>query len=197
MNDCVLIGAGGYAVSLLDILNEQSIQILGYVANAKSNSLDFKKIEDLDSVMTINQSVSLINAIGISGGVNVRARVFCELSSQGFKFLNLISNFACISPHASLADGVHVFPGAVVECDVSLMENVVINVNSSVHHGVSVGKHSFIAPGARLLGDSKIGEKTLIGSNAIIAPGVHIGNNCKIAAGSFVRFSLADGERNY
>ena len=197
MSECVLIGAGGYAVSLLDILNEQSIQILGYVANTKSNTLDSENIENLDSLMTINQSVRLINAIGISGGVNVRARVYGELSSQGFKFLNLISNFACISPHASISEGVHVFPGAVVERDVSLMENVVLNVNSSVHHGVSVGKHSFIAPGARLLGDCKIGEKTLIGSNAVIAPGIHIGNNCKIAAGSFVRFSLADGERNY
>lgn len=197
MNNCVLIGAGGYAISLLDLINEKSLRIIGYVANTKSNAIKVEKIENLETIISINASPKMINAIGISNGSDARARVYSEYTLKGFKFLNLISNLAYVSPHCSISNGVHIFPGVVVERNASIKENVVLNINSSVHHGVSIGKHSFISPGVRLLGDCKIGEKTIIGSNAVIAPGVSIGNNCKISAGSFVRFSLADGEKNY
>jgi acetyltransferase-like isoleucine patch superfamily enzyme len=61
-----------------------------------------------------------------------------------------------------------------------------INTRANIHHDVSIGEFSEVAPSAILLGKCTIGKNTFIGAGAIILPNIEIGDNCIIGAGSVV-----------
>ena len=197
MSDYILLGGGGYAFSLLDILNESDATILGFHAESKSTQTELAFIEDLEWTISQNPAIQLINAVGISSGTTKRAEIFESLKAKNQCFPPLISTRSYVSAGAEFGSGVHIFHGAIIERGVTLGANTVVGTNSSVHHESRIGKHSFIGPGARILGNCHIGQNSNIGSNAVIAPGITVGNNCKIAAGSFLRSNLPDGGKNY
>lgn len=67
--------------------------------------------------------------------------------------------------------------------------------------GVHVGKHSYVAFGARVLTHDRtrglyvhtyIGENCFIGGDSLILPGVKVGNNCVVGAGSVVTKDVPD-----
>ena len=197
MSEYILLGGGGYALSLLDVINEKSKKILGFHAVSIKTATGLAFIEDLASLIDLNPAIQLINAIGISSGTLKRAEVFESFRAKNQRFSSVISTQSYVSAGAIVGSGVHIFHGAVIERGAILEANTIVGTNSSVHHESRLGKHAFIGPGARILGNCIIGQNSIIGSNAVIAPGITVGNDCKIAAGSFLRTNLPDGGKNY
>ncbi len=197
MSDLLLLGGGGYALSLLDILEESNINILGFHAKTKNTLTNLAFVSDVEALIKSNPEVRLVNAVGIASGISRRAKVFENFQEEIGIFASVISRYAYISTYAKISAGVHIFHDAVIERGVSLDMNVVIGSSSSIHHGTEIGKHSFVGPGARVLGECQVGTHSVIGSNAVIAPGIIVGNHCKVTAGSFLRSNLSDGAKNY
>ena len=72
--------------------------------------------------------------------------------------------------------------GAVINEKVHISKNCIINSNSVIVYGVTIGNHVHIAPSATILGDLKIGDECFIGAGAIIREGVTIGKRTVIKA---------------
>jgi sugar O-acyltransferase (sialic acid O-acetyltransferase NeuD family) len=192
MNDGVLlIGGGGHASVLLEILIEQKINIIGYVsptpaANKKlfSNLHWFKYDEDI--LQFDNSMIKLVNGIGSLPGNTVRADLYHQYKKLGYSFATVISRKADVSNYACLEEGVQVIRGAIIQTGASIGYNSIVNTGSIVDHDCSIGINNHIAPGATISGNVVSESNVHIGTGSSVIQSIFLGENVVIGAGASI-----------
>jgi sugar O-acyltransferase (sialic acid O-acetyltransferase NeuD family) len=193
----LIIGAGGHASVLVDILRQQKREILGVVSpQIESKSKVFDGIEhfksDDDVLKFDNQSVNLVNGIGSLPGNHLRAVLFNKFKTLGYEFETVVANNAIVSDYAELAEGVQIFAGAIVQTNTSIGANTIINTGSIIDHDCIIGRHNHIAPGVTLSGHVSTSEYVHIGTGASVIQSVSIGGNSIVGAGATATKNIAD-----
>ncbi len=193
----ILLGGGGHASVIGDILLSEGYLVDGFTDVSSAPPL-LGRIPYLgnDSVVLERdkEDIFLANGIGSVSVPGLRRKIFEEFCLKGYAFPPVISRKAYLSAHATMGQGTVLFPGAVVQTDVSLGENVIINTGAIVDHGCRVGNHVHIAPGAVLSGDVIIENHCHIGTGASILQGITIGSGAVVAAGAVVVRDVKSGE---
>ena len=194
----ILLGAGGHAKVLLDILLEQNVEILGIVEKDGT-----ERLEDLYGIPIIGSDsdveryspdeIELINGIGSIGSTALRKRIYEKFKVQGYRFRQVIHSNAVVSRRAALGEGVQVVAGAVVNIGACVGENSIVNTNASIDHDCVIGAHVHIAPGATLSGGVMVENCVHIGTGAVVVHGTHIGTDVIVAAGAVVLDDVKDG----
>ena len=193
--DLLMIGGGGHARALQEILLEAGHELAGYVAPSDAGlALEggLERLSDEQVLALDPESVLLINGLGSVGDLSLRASVFEKFKAAGFNFLQTTAQTSHISASASVTEGVQVMHMAVVHSDATVDDNTIINTGAIVEHHNVIGAHCHIAIGAVLSGNVSVGERTHIGANATILQGVKIGSNCIIGAGAVVLHDVPD-----
>lgn len=195
----ILLGAGGHAKVLLDVLLEQNIEVLGITekdgANLPSDVYGVPVIgNDSDVQQYPPDKVELVNGIGSIGSTALRQKVYERFKRQGYSFLKVIHPRAVISRRAELGEGVQIMAGAVVNIGTRIRENSIINTNASVDHDCDIGAHVHIAPGVTLSGGVTVGDGSHIGTGASVVQGVEIGVNVIVGAGAVVVNDIEAGK---
>lgn len=195
----VLLGAGGHAKVLLDILLEQNIEVLGIAEKAGTDlPSDVYGVPVIGNDSDVQQyppdKVELVNGIGSIGSTALRQKVYEKFKSQGYRFRQVIHPQAIISRRARLGEGVQVMSGAVVNIGTRIRENSIINTNASVDHDCLIGAHVHIAPGVTLSGGVTVGDGSHIGTGVSVVQGIEIGANVIVGAGAVVINNIAAGK---
>ena len=186
----IVIGAGGHAKVVIDILFESDFG--GYIAGAIDNTpttvgkaLGKTKIIGDDSILStlLPAEYQFIVAIGDN---KVRSTLFKTWKGSGFSAMSGIHPKSTISDSVAIGEGTAIMAGAVINCDSVIGDNVIINTNATVDHDVKIGSHAHIAPGSHLAGRISVGEGAFIGTGATILPGIEIGSRAIVGAGSTV-----------
>lgn len=191
-----MVGGGGHARVLQEVLQEAGHELAGYVAPNDAGLALTGPLELLsdEQVLALNpESVLLINGLGSAGDLSLRATVFEKFKAAGFNFLQTTAQTAHVSESASVTEGVQVMHKAVVHSDAKVDDNTIVNTGAIVEHHNVIGAHCHIAIGAVLAGNVTVGERTHIGANATVLQGVNIGSNCIIGAGAVVLNDVPDG----
>jgi sugar O-acyltransferase (sialic acid O-acetyltransferase NeuD family) len=192
MNDGVLlIGSGGHASVLLDMLIEQNINILGYVSplpavNQKlfSGLRWFKSDEDIllfDKLM-----IKLINGIGSLPGDTLRADFYNSYKKLGYSFATLVAKDASVSRYAILEEGVQVMRGAIIQTGTCIGYNSIVNTGAIVDHDCSIGNNNHIAPGVSLSGQVASQAIVHFGTGSTVIQSININKNVVIGAGTCI-----------
>lgn len=186
-----IIGAGGHAKVLLDILAIRGVAVEGLIDNKLTDDvqsvLGCKVFHDescLDSVK--KTEVELVNGIGMVDSRTHRADVYQSFSKRGFSFASVIHPSAIIATNAALGAGCQIMAAAVVQPGCRIGENTIINTSASVDHDCTVGAHSHIAPGSVLSGFVRVGERCHIGAGATLIQNVSVGDDSVVGAGAVV-----------
>lgn len=187
----ILIGSGGHARVLLDIIIQKNEKI--HAVFDIKNELDnifFKyphiKLET-ELIKNFNpREFSMINGLGIIPGKDFKKRekIFNKFIDLGFTFGSLIHHSAIVSKSTCLLGGINIMAGAVIQPGVKISSNSIINTGAKLDHDCIIGKNVHIAPGAILCGSVKVGDSSFIGAGAIILPGTSVPENKIIPAGS-------------
>ncbi|MDZ5471965.1 acetyltransferase [Bacillus sp. 31A1R] len=195
----IIIGNGGHARVLNEILFTKDIKVLGYTAPEEGiNYYNLPYLGDDSTICTYSQdSVLLVNGIGSVSDTSLRAKLFNEFKSQGYFFLSLIHSSAIISSLAELGEGVQILAGVVIQPFAKIDDNTIINTSSVIEHDCTVGKHCHIAPGSVLSGNAYIAQGSHIGTGSIIIQNIKIGNNSLVGAGSLVIKDVLDNKVVY
>ena len=168
----IILGAGGHAKVLLDMLLNQKVKIIGILDTSPrviDNLYDIPIIgTDNDIVKFDPNEIELVNGIGSIGVVNVRCEVYKKFKSQGYHFRQVIHNQSIISSRVKLGEGIQVMAGAIVNAGSCIEENAIINTRTSVDHDCHIGSHVHIAHGSSLSGNVNIGSATLIGAGSAV-----------------------------
>lgn len=196
----ILLGAGGHAKVLLDILLEQNIEVLGIAEKAGADlPADFYGVPVVGNDSDVQQyppdKVELVNGIGSIGSTALRQKVYEKFKRQGYCFPQVIHPGAVVSRRAELGEGVQIMAGAVVNIGTRIQENSIINTNASVDHDCDIGAHVHIAPGVTLSGGVTVGDGSHIGTGASVIQGREIGVNVIVGAGAVVVNNIEAGRK--
>ena len=193
----IVLGTGGHASVLIDILRQQDREILGVVSPdliVRSKVFDgiehFKSDEDVSKFD--NRSVKLVNGIGSLPGSNLRAKVYSKFKALGYEFETVIAPSAIISDYATLEEGVQIFTSAIVQTNAFVGANSIINTGAIVEHDCVIGMNNHIAPGVTLSGQVITAANVHVGTGASIIQNVSVGANSVVAAGSVLTKCLGE-----
>ncbi len=194
----VVVGGGGHARVLLDILRLRGEDVLGYT-DVASRSLPGAAYLGSDAIleeMERDRTV-LVNGLGAVDVPRRRRGIFERLRGRGFRFLTLVHPAAVVAEDALIEEGAQVMAGAVVNPGARVGADAIVNTRAGIDHDVEVGAHTHVAPGATICGGVRIGECCLIGSGAVVVQGCRIGGEAFVKAGALVCRDVAAGETTY
>lgn len=188
MSKIVVIGAGGHAKVIIDLLRSGGHEVVACLDAGKRgqvvNDVFVQGGEDVELPRLVEQGIDgLFIALGDGA---LRRRVAARLESFGLEMVNAVGRSAVISPSAKLGCGIAVMEGAVINADAVIEDFAIINTNASVDHDCVVGAYSHIAPGSALAGGVTVSCEVFLGAGARVIPGVSIAAGTVVGAGSVV-----------
>ena len=117
----IVLGAGGHAMVVVDILQQLKVKILVIVSKDKPKKCSvFDDLPFLDNDSAVfdfsPNDVYLVNGIGSLPGSKVRADIFRFYKNANYEFMSVISPNSIISTYAKLEEGVHIFCKHCYQC---------------------------------------------------------------------------------
>ncbi len=196
----VVLGGGGHAAVLIDLLDGLGAKIAGIclaedwtdLPKVSLPSLPVYSDEKLAGAFR-PEEILLVNGLG-SVAVNLRrAAIFAHFKALGFRFASLAHQSAVISRGTRLYEGVQVMAGAVVQTGCVIGCNCILNTACSVDHDCRLADHVHVASGAVICGGVVIDRNSHIGAGSTLIQGVRIGAGSLVAAGAVVVRDVPDG----
>ena len=190
-NNIILVGAGGHAVSCIDVIEDSShFQIIGLIGlknEVNKQILKYKIIgcdEDLQGLLS-ESKYAFVSAGQIKSS-ELRRNLFNKILKIGYFIPKIISSNAIISKYSVIAEGSIIMKNTIINARVEIGRNCIINNGAIIEHGVKIKDHCHISTGVIINGDVNVGEGCFIGSHSTIREGLTIGNNSVIGMGSKV-----------
>lgn len=183
MSDVIIIGTGGHAKVIADIVLCAGDHLVGFLTNdidkkeflgkpILGSDADYKKCKDCYLIIAI-------------GNPNVRERI--ATSMIGAKWYTAIHPSAIISTiDTVIGEGTVVMANAVINPCSKIGNHCIINTNATVEHDNIVGDFAHISVGTKLAGTVKIGKRTWVGVGATVKNGISVCEDCMIGAGAVV-----------
>jgi UDP-perosamine 4-acetyltransferase len=192
MDEVVIIGSGGHAKVVIEILKVGSMYTPIGCTDIMTLSRTVAGVPVIgdDSVLPSLYRDGIRHAFIAIGDNRLRAKLALPLQTMGFCLINAVSSHAYLSPTVKLEAGIAVMPGVVINPDAIVEENAIINTGATIDHDCVLRSFCHVAPGCNLAGNVTIGKGTLLGIGCSIIPGVKIGEWCVVGAGSVVTQDL-------
>lgn len=188
----VVVGTGGHAAVVADALLAEGRRVLGFADAVRGDGpgpLPGLNVIGADEHLDPEAGYDLANGIGGAGAGehrDLRRRVQQRLETRGFRFTGVRHPSAVLSAHASIADGVQLMAGCIIQAGATVGPGCVINTRAVVEHGCVLGAFVHCASGSTLCGDVAVGEGSHIGAGAVVRQGVQLEPGVVVGAGAVV-----------
>lgn len=192
----ILLGAGGHAKVVLDLLQALNREVLGVC----DPGLFDQGIKQWRGLLVLGHDeaieqyppdrIELANGIGSLPGNSLRRHLHEKFTCRGYRFATLVHPSAILGFGVELGVGVQIMAGVIVQADTHLGDSVILNTGSRIDHDGRIGHHVHIAPGAVLSGETRIANDCHIGPGAVIIQGIKLGQGAVIGAGTTVLSEL-------
>ena len=194
-----MIGNGGHASVLTEMLLAQGEEIIGFTApSEESNAFQLRYLGQDTAVLKYQPvDIELVLGIGMVGPNSLRTKIFQHFTQLGYHFKTTIHPTAIIAPSVTLGEGVQMMAGSIIQTNAKIADNTIINTGAQIDHDCMIGQHVHIAPGVTLSGAVTIGEGTHIGTGVTVIQHITIGQSCLIGVGAVVVKNIADNKIAY
>ncbi|SIN98578.1 acetyltransferase [Halodesulfovibrio marinisediminis] len=197
----IILGAGGHAKVLVDILRQREHFCGAFVSPMFTSEPVFSGLQwlasDDDVCKFSSGNTVLVNGIGMLPGKHLRKELFLSFSALGYRFKKVISPQAIVSTYAELGDGVQVLPGAIIQAGVVIGANTIINSGAIIEHDCVIGEHCHIAPGVTMSGQVSVGTSVHIGTGANLIQSISVGEDVVVGAGAIVTKNVDSFKKVY
>ena len=191
MEKLIIIGAGGYAKSVLDSVDYYNYEVKGFIDefSIEKEHLGYKILAN--SLDKIEKREEYYYFIAI--GNNERRKIwFDRLLNNNLKTMNIVDKSAIISPRAKIGTGNFFGKFSVVNGGATIGDDCVINTRALIEHGCNVGNHCNISTNTVLNGDVVVGDCSFIGSSSVTLGQLKIGSYSTVGAGAVVIKNVED-----
>lgn len=184
MTPLTLIGGGGHALSLLEMMPE-NIAVCGYVDNHQAEGMPVTWLGTDDAFLSDNHDcpVHISLVWGADGDMSLRRKLIEKYRSH--KTLTLVASTAVVSKHSQIGHGCAVMHRTVIN-GATIGDYSIVNTGAIIEHGVKLGENVFIGPGAVICGNAVIGDDCIIGAGAIVKNGISIAPHSIVGLGAAV-----------
>ena len=187
----IVIGAGGYAKSVLDSIDSKLYEFVGFIDERleRNEHLGYPVLaHNLDD---IKNKEDYYYFIAIGDNVK-RKKWFDRLKENNLKIINVVDKSSIVSKVAKIGEGCFVGKMAIVNSCATIGDDVVINTRSLVEHGCTVGNHANISTNTTINGDVVVGEGTVLYSGVTVIGQRSIGSWSVVGAGAVVTKNIGD-----
>jgi UDP-perosamine 4-acetyltransferase len=190
---CVVLGGGGHASVLIEILKTREERVRVAVVDADpakwGRSILGEEIRGGDELLAelVREGANRF-VVGLGGVTDnrPRKRLFDLGMASGLKPVNLTHPSAVCSRYSRVGEGSVILPGSVINAGAVVGINVIVNSGAIVEHDCVIGDHAHIATGARLASTVRVGACAHVGLGASVKQEVSIGEGAVIGAGAVV-----------
>lgn len=187
MTRALVVGAGGHAKVVADILLCQGMEVLGFLDDdPKTWGTIRLGLRVLGSISAYQDYGCDLLAIGIGDNLARQGVVERLGAAGGQMWCNAIHPAAVVAQSVRLGRGVAIAAGAIVNPDTVIGDYAIINTGATVDHDCEIGAYAHIAPGAHLSGGAVVGRGVLLGIGSCVAPLKSIGDWAIVGAGAAV-----------
>ncbi|MGL5049548.1 MAG: acetyltransferase [Fusobacteriaceae bacterium] len=198
MKKVIIIGAGGHAKVVIDIILQRqkrlndNVEIIGILDDSfseteKKRLFGILIIGKLDKILELSKDIFYVIAIGSN---KIRKKIAERYSS--INYITTIHPNSIIAEEVEIDLGTVVMAGTIVNSYTKIGKHCIINTGSIIEHDNVLSDYVHISPNATLCGGIKIGEETWVGAGATVIQGVEISKNVIVGAGSVVVGSIED-----
>ena len=205
MQKIVIVGAGGFACEVLDIVMAQ---------NAISPQYEFVGFIDENRAhwgMVLNghpvlggfewfetQDKAQIQVTCAVGNPAVRQELVEKASALGLRFCTITHPTAVLTPFVKLGEGVIITAGCILTNRIKVGNHVHLNLDCTIGHDAIMDDFATLAPGVHVSGWVFLRKRVYVGTGAVIINGtqeepVIIGDDAVIGAGACVIGSVSEG----
>ncbi len=190
MQKLILIGAGGFAKSVMDSVDTSNFELAGFIdCYNKESHLGFPVLgKNLDDIINPEKYVYFISI----GNARHRQVHFKALKERDLELINVIDKTALVGTDVKFGTGCFVGKLVVVNRDVTIGDNCIINTKALLEHGCRIGSHVNISTCSILNGDVHVGNESFVGSGAIVNGQVKIGHQAVVGSGAVVVRNVGD-----
>lgn len=179
----VIVGCGGQAKVIADIVLQSGDSIKGFLASEKSCSF-FMGMPILGTDEDYDKFLDCYFVIGI-GDSNVRIRL-AEFMTDA-KWYTAIHPSAVVSNFDTYVGlGTVVMANAVINPGTRVGNHCIINTTAVVEHDCVIDDFSHISVGAKLAGGVHVGRQVHVGIGASVREQITICDKCTVGAGAVV-----------
>lgn len=183
----VIIGAGGHAKVVLELLRDAGATIVGLTdANPLTGNLLGVPVLGDDTLLPALFERGVRSAFVALGDNHRRYEMGERVRQLGFSLVNAISPYARVSPSAQLGQGIAVMAGATINAEARIGDLSIVNTNAGVDHDAVLGAACHVGPGVALAGGVQVGRWALLGVGSSVIPGCSIGEGAVVGAGACV-----------
>lgn len=186
-NGIVILGAGGHAKVIADILISRSENFIGFLDdNVQGTVLGYPVLGKLADACMYQDKCSFI--IGI--GDNCTRKKIAE--NFKLRWHTAIHPNAIVARDVKISEGSVVMANAVINPAAKIGKHCIVNTASIIEHDNIIGDYAHISPNATLCGTVNIGALTHIGAGATVKNNISVCENCVIGLGSVVLNSITE-----
>lgn len=189
----VIIGTGGNALDLLDIVDAingaaPAWEVAGFLDDARPAGSRFQGLPILGALAEAGRfnDCWFINAIGSTQSYRRRPEFIAATGLSVERFATLVHPLAAVSARARLGRGTYVNSAASVAGRVSIGDHVAVGPGCIVGHDSTVGDYTMLAPGAVVSGFVHVEEGGYIGARSVIRQQLCIGAGALVGMGAVV-----------
>jgi sugar O-acyltransferase (sialic acid O-acetyltransferase NeuD family) len=187
MSGVLVLGAGGHAKVVADILQAQGISVRGFLdddpASWERRRLDLPVLGPIARLADLEPD-GLVLGIGSN---RVRQELVMRLAAEAAGLWRIaVHPRATLAPSVCLGVGVVIAAGAVANPDAQIGDHAIVNTGATIDHDCVIGAYAHIAPGAHLAGGVRIGVGAFLGAGAVVTPGIAVGDWAIVGAGAVV-----------
>lgn len=186
MKRIILIGGGGHALSLLEMIKDYSL-IEGYADICPNASMSVKYLGTDSDILKhyLPDGYSIHHALVYTSAVNLRLREKLQALFTGYELATFVSDTALITKNSEISPGVAIFERVILNRS-KVGRNTILNTGSIIEHDCCIGNNVFIGPGVIMGGEVSVQDNTFIGMGTVIRDEVSICSDVVIGMGSLV-----------
>lgn len=183
----VIIGAGGHAKVIADIIEKSGDIVYGFLDDNKEigekivkNYNVLGKISECKYLQSDIKELYFVIAIGNN---YIRKDIYERYTLNYYTAIHPSCNLGI---DVKIKEGTVIMPNVCINASSKIGKNCIINTGAIIEHDNDIQDYVHISPNATLCGTVQIGSCTHIGAGAIVKNNLSITDNCTIGAGAVV-----------
>lgn len=185
MEKLIIIGAGGYAKSVLDSVDYFNYEMVGFLDEYKKEKEHLGYPILANSLDELENKESFVYIIAI-GNNSARKIWFERLQKLHLRLVNVVDKSAIVSPYAQVGNGCFIGKMAIVNSNAVVGDNCIVNTKALLEHGCYLDRHVNISTNSVLNGDVYVEDGAFVGSSSVTIGQLRIGAWSTVGAGAVV-----------
>lgn len=183
----IIIGAGGHAKVIADIILKNNDELIGFLDD--NIGIGKKVIEKYNVIGKLDDCIQLYNSdnsikfiIGI-GDNKIREKISKKYNLPYYTAMHPTST---IGLGVKIKEGTAIMANTTINVNASIGKHCIINTGAIIEHDNEIEDFVHVSPNAAIAGTVKIGKRTHVGIGACIKNNISVCEDAIIGAGAVV-----------